>query len=35
MLSDKELYEGFPEEAKKYRAEVTVRHSEDALRKLS
>src|SRR5690606_23455838 len=42
MLSDKELYEGFPEEAKKYRAEAmakygeeTIRRSEDALRKLS
>lgn len=41
MLSDKELYEGFPEEAKRHRAEAmerygedTVRRSEDALRKL-
>ncbi len=42
VMSDKELYDGFPEGARKYRAEAaekygeeTIRRSEDALRKLS
>ncbi|MDP1931541.1 MAG: MerR family transcriptional regulator [Gammaproteobacteria bacterium] len=42
MMSDKELYDGFPKDARKYRGEAvekygekTIRRSEDALRKLS
>lgn len=42
MMSDQELYDGFPEDARKYRAEAaekygeeTIRQSENALRKLS